>query len=1085
MRARKRSGTDPRRPAAKVILILSALLVLPTVLAGEPERSQLRSGAAPPRSPRAAVVESPGTPPLVAPRVDCPPAPIASNAPAHAPHQLQGLTANIVKDPANGRIRVDTPDGPRWIRTVQTAAATGGDPFPGCLICHGDIENITTNMMGMEIDCTACHGGDAYATTEEEAHVHPNGNVTYDATVPPLDEDLEYQQFVNPSNLRVVHITCGTCHPTAVRDLKKSMMATAAGHYAGGLYQNGVVDTKTPVYGTFAVSDDDGEVPEEQGAVASLEDLLVYSGGDPTQFATHFAAVPSQACARCHLWSRGKGYRGAVNAEGVYRADGCAACHIPYANDGLSQSSDTAIDHDEPGHAMHHLITKQVPTEQCLHCHHRGARIGLSFTGRAQMPPRLPAGPGVPGTTDVRFNGNYHYTVDDTNPPDIHGELGLACIDCHVRSEIMGDGNIYGHMDQATKIECRTCHGTPDAPPTLADNDGMPLPNVAMDEGGGVTLTSKLDGSEHVTPLAMEVVSSNPTAACAMNGNHLKADGGLECYSCHSAWIPNCYGCHFERDERQMGLNLMTGEPEVGKVSTNNKIFETLRPFALGPNSEGRIAPYLVGCQPIADVTGPKGEKILDFVMPVTANGLSGLALNPVNPHTVRGVGEVRTCAECHRAPPSLGLGSGNYTIGRDALYVAGAAGTRVYDRKADPGRPRPGDAMPVSGPTRALASLPDVVEGTTDFLYLAQGAAGVVLLDRRPGASGEPVALIEGINAIDVSRAAGFLYVVDKGVGVRIYDSSNPSIAALVATVPVPGAVRVVPWGIHLLVAAGLDGLFIVNVADHEFPFIEGMVPEIDAVDLRPYAHYRSGPDFAARVYVADPGYGVRVVDLLPDYDIPLAGAVALDTYTSYVTAAAAEPSREHDYLYVAAGGAGLHVFDITDPDRIEPVSQVTDLGGTVADVDVVSQLAPPGVDDYAILANEQLGLQVVLVNDPHDPLVIGTVPDSDGASRLLVEVQPMDRFLDEQGHPLKENSHPFTGVLSREDIVRILSASIDCETGCDADYDGDGQVDVDDLIGIILAWGTDDPAADLDGDGVVDVGDLQTVITDWGPCG
>ena len=28
----------------------------------------------------------------------------------------------------------------------------------------------------------------------------------------------------------------------------------------------------------------------------------------------------------------------------------------------------------------------------------------------------------------------------------------------------MGDGNIYGHMDQATKVECRQCHGTPDCP---------------------------------------------------------------------------------------------------------------------------------------------------------------------------------------------------------------------------------------------------------------------------------------------------------------------------------------------------------------------------------------------------------------------------------------------------------------------------------------------------------------------------------------------------------------------------------------------------------------------------------------------
>ena len=289
---------------------------------------------------------------------------------------------------------------------------------------------------------------------------------------------------------------------------------------------------------------------------------------------------------------------------------------------------------------------------------HRGARIGLNFTGRSQMPPRLPSGPGVPGTTDVRFNKNYHYVSADTNPQDVHGEAGMHCIDCHTSAGVMGDGNMYGHMDQATKIECRTCHGLPNESPTLVDNDGISLTNVVQNADGTLVLTSKVDGVEHVIPTAMDIVSNNPLAACAMNDNHLKADGGLECYSCHTSWVPNCFGCHFERDETQMGLNYITGEFEIGKVSTNNKIFEALRHFSFGPNSEGKIAPYIVACHPIADVTAPDGSKKMDFVMPVTSNGLSGLGHNPVQPHTVRGAGEVRTCAECHRSPASLGLGS-------------------------------------------------------------------------------------------------------------------------------------------------------------------------------------------------------------------------------------------------------------------------------------------------------------------------------------------------------------------------------------------------------------------------------------------
>jgi thermitase len=56
---------------------------------------------------------------------------------------------------------------------------------------------------------------------------------------------------------------------------------------------------------------------------------------------------------------------------------------------------------------------------------------------------------------------------------------------------------------------------------------------------------------------------------------------------------------------------------------------------------------------------------------------------------------------------------------------------------------------------------------------------------------------------------------------------------------------------------------------------------------------------------------------------------------------------------------------------------------------------------------------------------------------------------------------------------------------SGCPADTNLDGTVDVDDLVAVILAWGGHDPAADTDNDGVVGVDDLVAVILAWGPCG
>ncbi len=904
---------------------------------------------------------------------------------------------------------------------------------PGCLVCH---ERIESTHAATAIDCTDCHGGDFTTARKETAHVQPTLPVITGKVTAPLDYDLPYQQFVNPSNLRVVRETCGTCHVPHVDWIMKGLMATGAGHYAGGLYQNGVTDSKTPVYGNFSVRDEDGVVPTAAGAVSELLDLIDYDASlDQSEFATHYRAVPGQVCARCHLWSRGKGYRGAEGADGTYRADGCAACHMLYANNGRSTSDDASIDHDEQGHPRVHQITKAIPAEQCAHCHHRGARIGLSFSGRSQMPPRLPSGPGVAGTTDEKFNGNYHYADPETNPQDIHAERGVECIDCHTQAGVMGDGNIYGHMDQATKIECRTCHGLPTVGGSLVDSDGKALNNVELAEEGVVVLTSKVTAQTHIVPqlrhfLDPESIQYNSKAAAAMNDHHLKEEGGLECFACHASWTPNCFGCHFTRDEQMTGINLITGEEQIGKASTNNKMFVSLKHFSMGLNAQGKISPYIVGCQPIAEVTDPDGRTILDFVMPETVNGLSGLALNPVHAHTIRSRGEVRTCAECHRSPPSLGLGSGNYSVARDYAYVAASDGVRVYDRKFDPIDPRLVSTLNVGIPV-AMAAIPNVVSGKADYLYVASGSAGLLTFDMRSGVAESPAAHDTDIDAIDVSRAARYLYVVTRGEGVSIYDTDVPTVASLTSTVSIPTAVRAVPWGIHLFVAAGEAGLVVVDVSDHGAPKIVGELAGINATDVTLYAHHQNGSAFAARAYVADPDFGVRFVDLLPNFSEPtlvggfaLPGASGLDTYTRWLEADDTTPSREHDYLYVAAGSAGLHVLDITAPDAITEVASLTSLGAA-SDVDVASDMTPPGVDDYAIVSAGNSGVRIVDVSNPREPVLVGTLTAS-GASRVFVDVQQLDRFLDEQGNPLKENSHPGAGTLGHGDIVRILSADI-----------------------------------------------------------
>jgi len=54
----------------------------------------------------------------------------------------------------------------------------------------------------------------------------------------------------------------------------------------------------------------------------------------------------------------------------------------------------------------------------------------------------------------------------------------------------------------------------------------------------------------------------------------------------------------------------------------------------------------------------------------------------------------------------------------------------------------------------------------------------------------------------------------------------------------------------------------------------------------------------------------------------------------------------------------------------------------------------------------------------------------------------------------------------------------------GCDADTDGDMVVGILDLLGVLGAWGSNDPIFDLDGDGTVGIRDFLVILAAWGPC-
>lgn len=945
----------------------------------------------------------------------------------------------------------------------SSASAAAGAATGNCIVCHTGIEIAHEKFT---LGCAQCHGGNPEATTKEEAHVLALAEIPRDGTVLPLDYfDSEYLRFINPSNLRVVKSTCGqsgqglgtACHASYADDVMKSLMATTTGHLVGGAYQQGLVETRQAEWGVMPVADLDGDIPIERGALPSVIQVPGEDDAWPeNSVQRHYGDVPRKLCTVCHLWSRGIGDRGVTGQEGKYRSEGCAACHFLYANDGLSRTADPTIDKTEVGHPIMHKITKRIDSDQCAHCHTRGARIGLSFQGLAQLPPNTPKGPGFEGISDEVLYGGYHIENAELCPPDIHYERGMHCIDCHVREEIMGDGNIYGHMDQSTQVECTDCHGTPGEFGSMETERGIVHDNLRW-ENDVMILTGKVDGIEHVVPQVKNIVdpssiSYNSNAAAAMNTDHIKEDGGLECYACHAAWQNNCYGCHFYRDLDDTQLDFIEGAETQGHVETGDKYFMNWKNFQMGWNSEGKIAPYLTGCQVITNVEDANDEFILEQVLPVSGSGLSGLSLNPEQPHTIRDT--PRGCVECHRNPAALGTGTESYNLARRHLYVltSPAGSFSVVDRGADFGSGGSGspkgpdggnrDSAGVLGSValpmpRAIAVDTDPIHGVTDWAFVGDFLQGLVVINCSDPTAPYIHATLPLSDPRDLVIAGDTLYAAHGANGISIFDITDPSTPVLLSSLATTEARALAIHGVNLLVADGPAGLKIIDVRDRLNPALlsqldlQGGQASCDTNDIFPFSHYSDPPEsgtkeFRMVAWVADGVNGLCAVDLNDPASpqvltvIPSTDAQTVFCKSHYDLGDENTASMEHEYLWLADGFGGLKVFSIGDPENpILITKKVSPL--PVYDVAVCNAFEPPYNMLYAFAGIGQGGTAVIDFSDIRHPVTAGRI-DVKVVRGIVVERVQLDRYVDEDGVQIKDTSHDGARPLNREEMERIL---------------------------------------------------------------
>ncbi len=323
----------------------------------------------------------------------------------------------------------------------------------GCVSCHEPDTATMHVSTAVRIACIDCHGGDgqarrpdgaeqgsrAFDDTKRAAHIEPRLDIWKTSANPiapaaaTMQESREFIRFVNPGDLRVVGMTCGTagCHAPETDNVWTSMMTHGAMLWGAALYNNGGYPFKNSQFGEFYTPDGlpamvqpdpppSPRIQSQRGILPFLQPLLRWETSQPGNVLRIFErggrlpieiGIPDPfeepGLPANRFSDRGFGTLnrtdpvfiglqktrlidptlnmfGTNEQPGDYRSSGCTACHVVYANDrspvnsaqyasagnrGLSQTTDPMIPKDESGHPISHTLTRSIPTSQCIVCH--------------------------------------------------------------------------------------------------------------------------------------------------------------------------------------------------------------------------------------------------------------------------------------------------------------------------------------------------------------------------------------------------------------------------------------------------------------------------------------------------------------------------------------------------------------------------------------------------------------------------------------------------------------------------------------------------------------------------------------------
>jgi len=475
----------------------------------------------------------------------------------------------------------------------------------GCLVCHRAMKGLSDSHNPEVIGCFACHRGDPFTSNKAKAHKN---------------------MILVPGNFSNLRQNCGTqnCHREISDRLIESPMTTASG----------IVGVDKFVF----------------GEAATVNDTCRVTGLGNSMADSHLRNL----CAGCHLGNE-KNQTG--NAAWLERGGGCNGCHLQYDSKANASRKRMQEKRSDPAGEVHPSIDIRVSGDRCKSCHSRSGRISLSYEGWNETSLK---------SNEVTDTAHFKVLPDDRVveyvSSDIHFQKGMTCIDCHGSYEIMGDGKRHLHKEDAVNIQCVDCHpaGKPNSravgkltdreslmiaglrkvdPATrviLTDQGNQPILNAMVDSTNRIFLKDKLTGQMH---------ESKPMSAVCSKG---KGHRRLTCESCHTAWVPQCIGCHTAFEKNTPGTDMLTGKPTSGSwVEYAGKSLAEPPVLGINEKDEGKVVTAMPGMIMTIDqesFSAGAGHRFYRLYAPASG-------------HTTQREG--RSCQSCHINSLAIGYGRG------------------------------------------------------------------------------------------------------------------------------------------------------------------------------------------------------------------------------------------------------------------------------------------------------------------------------------------------------------------------------------------------------------------------------------------